>query len=736
MDTAAPSSLHYRAFICYSHRDQRWARWLHRALESYRVPRRLVGETTEAGTAPARLSPIFRDREELPSASDLSQKINEALEQSANLIVICSPDAAKSRWVDAEVRAFKRMGRAERIFCLIVGGEPDGSDQPGRAAEECFVPALRFRFDSDGQPTSERVDPVAADGRADKDGKSDAKLKLIAGLLGVGFDVLKQREHHRRVRGLMAVAAAALLMMLIMTGLAIDAVIARKAAVTAREAAERRQKQAENLVEYLLGDLNDQLRRVQRLDVLEGVDDKAMTYFQSLSTVDVTDQVLAQRVKALQKIGAVRADQGKLPAALESFRAASALAEELARRAPADVTRQADYAASLNWVGNAYWSQGDLGQAMQNFRQAIGLLEQASASRPADRELAKTLASARTNAGRVLEARGDFDGARRLYEDIRRAFESLRVEEPQNSRWQSELGYAYDNLGKVALEQGQLDQAIGAYRDVRRIKAALAAGDPKDFGAQEALLISDAILGRTLALCGAQAAALNHVRDAVNRAKSLTDFDGTQTPWRVEWADYTRLLGGLLRLDGKFDEAGGLDGAAVRTLSELVAADPSNSRWRRKLAAAQTEAARIKLAKGDLDAAASLLTDAVAQIHGDRAATIGDRDLILLKTQISIALGQVAAKRHDATAARNNWIEARDGIAPVAQVGNDPNFLAGWASALLLLHEDSAARPVVAKLAALGYRSPDLAALVPAALSRQIVGTAPVRCSDDEVANN
>ena len=61
----------YKAFISYSHRDQKWAGWLHRAIETYRVPKHLVGQQTSMGTIPARTAPVFRDRDELASATDL-----------------------------------------------------------------------------------------------------------------------------------------------------------------------------------------------------------------------------------------------------------------------------------------------------------------------------------------------------------------------------------------------------------------------------------------------------------------------------------------------------------------------------------------------------------------------------------------------------------------------------------------------------------------------------------------
>ena len=175
----------YRAFLSYSHRDAKWADWLHKALESYRPPKQLIGTITALGTVTKRLAPVFRDREELASATDLGVVISEALSQSACQIIICSPEAAKSRWVNEEILAFKRLGREDRIFCLIVGGEPNTTDVPGREDEECFPKALRFKIGADGALSDARTEPIAADARPGKDGKNNALLKLSACILGV-----------------------------------------------------------------------------------------------------------------------------------------------------------------------------------------------------------------------------------------------------------------------------------------------------------------------------------------------------------------------------------------------------------------------------------------------------------------------------------------------------------------------------------------------------------------------
>jgi tetratricopeptide (TPR) repeat protein len=710
--SVAAAASRYRAYISYSHGDRGWADWLHRVLETYRVPSRLVGTRTAAGVVPRRLIPVFRDRTELASAADLAARINEAIQRSDNMIVICSPRAAVSRWVNEEVLAFKRLGREERIFCLIVDGEPNVGDLPGRAPEECFVPALRYHLGTDGALSDRRTEPIAADARPGKDGKANAKLKLIAGLLDVGFDTLKQREQRRHMRRMAATTAAALVVMAVTTVLAVDALIERHHALIAQQAAERRQKQAEELVRFMLGDLHDKLAQVGRLDVMQAVDDKAMAYFRSLPTADVTDRVLAQRVKALQEIGATRESEGELAKALEAYRSASTLAAELLQHAPTDVMRQADYANTLSWIGRVDWYQGNLAQAAQNFRAASELLRKAAAARPADNQLGLQLSSALVNTGRVLEAHGDFDAAKPYYEAARDTYARLSERDPSNPEWSLQLAYAYNDLGKLAFEQGHLENAIRDYRADQRLKSALAARQPKNQEVAEGLLVSDAILGRTLGWCNDMPDALHFTALAVASARKLMAFD----PKNDEWADffglYSQQLGSLLRQRGQLGLAAAADDDAVRVLSALAAKDPANTSWQQDLAQSRLELSRLQLARNDLEGAASTASAAQATVERLLGGNPGDRGLVLLAAQAELVAGQIAAERRNSAAARQYWLRARDAVLPATRSGADPNFIAAWIEALLRLGETGAARPALVKLNAMGYRTPDFAAVV------------------------
>ena len=180
----------YRAFISYSQRDKAVGRRLQRWLETYRVPAGAGADIERS----RRLGRFFRDDDEMPASSDLAGTLRGAIEDSENVIVICSPNAAKSKWVNEEILHFRSLGGGNAIFAVIAEGTPNAVDP----ARECFPPALRSP-----------VEPMALDLR--KESKSRIRTRLAAGLLHLSFDDLWLRERRRRCRTAIQFAALALI---------------------------------------------------------------------------------------------------------------------------------------------------------------------------------------------------------------------------------------------------------------------------------------------------------------------------------------------------------------------------------------------------------------------------------------------------------------------------------------------------------------------------------------------
>jgi WD40 repeat protein len=273
----------YWAFISYSHHDLRAAVQLHRWLERYVVPRRLVGRASPTGPLPRRLAPIFRDRDELPSSAELGGVINQALSESRYLIVICSPRSAASRWVNEEIRQFRALGGSDRILALIVDGDPASSDP----AQQCFPPAMRWDADS---ASPRAVEPIAADLRRGGDGEYKARMKLVAGLLDVGLDELLRRERRRELQqrlGWTAGIAAVL-------ALAASLLLLQQRQFSAREHAETVARLLENGRQELLA--GAQMRAAVYLSEAyrDGIDTPALRFMlrQAMQPIDALTQVI------------------------------------------------------------------------------------------------------------------------------------------------------------------------------------------------------------------------------------------------------------------------------------------------------------------------------------------------------------------------------------------------------------------------------------------------------------
>ncbi|ANP45692.1 toll/interleukin-1 receptor domain-containing protein [Candidatus Viadribacter manganicus] len=187
------------AFISYAHADQRFAKKLHTALEQYRIPAALRSgaRCREDGG----IGRLFRDDDELGAGDSLGAALEGAIDESANMIVIASPASATSKWVDKEVRRFKRRQDGSKVLAVIVAGSPGAN-----TSEECFCPSLKVQIDGNGEPTTILDEPLAPN--ASKEPFRKLVVRLVAALSGLDFDVLWQRNARRQRGRMMALAGA------------------------------------------------------------------------------------------------------------------------------------------------------------------------------------------------------------------------------------------------------------------------------------------------------------------------------------------------------------------------------------------------------------------------------------------------------------------------------------------------------------------------------------------------
>jgi len=682
----------YYAFLSYSHKDGELADWLHRELEKFRVPSALAGKLTANGVVPRRLTPIFRDQHDLSAGHDLAVEIEAALAASQFLVVLCSPTAAKSRWTNLEIESFKRTRPEGCVLAAVAAGEPFASDMAGREDEECFPPALRYKYDRRGHQTSKRAEPLAADFREGGDGKRLAFLKLVAGMLGVGLDELVQREQTRRQRRLAILAAASLGGMAITSTLAVTA-------IQARDAAREQRREAEGLIGFMLGDLKDKLEPIGRLDALDGVGAKVLTYYQQEGTSDLSDAALLQRSRALSLMAEVATKRGDIDGALRLYRGAMAGTAEAIRRNSSDPQRLFDHAQNVFYVGEIAQQRGDFKTAESDMREYRRLAGQMVALGPDNMKWRMEVQYADVDLGAVLYAQRRYAEAAAQFQEGLNTIEAISTADPTNLDYRKSVAESLAWLADAQRKVGQYDAALAArQRDVALLDQLYSRTHDVDY--RQRLVPAHTALGNLYQDRGESAAATEQYRSAIGHADALAAVEPDNAQW-LEYGYLARLaLVQQLLTERQSGEAGTQIEILCRTAHNLIARDGTNPMWRKAVANCLMVQARLALA-GEAKAQALNLEQQAVRISKSVHTDDSVADGILVATSYRW-LGDIQRGLGDLDGARNSWSSALSAI-PVG-VTEAPPDTAERMRILSRLGRAHEAALLASKLQSIGYR--------------------------------
>jgi tetratricopeptide (TPR) repeat protein len=682
----------YYAFLSYSHKDKDLADWLHRELERFRVPGSLAGRLTANGVVPKRLSPIFRDQHDLSAGGDLAEEIKAALAASQFLVVLCSPTAAKSSWTNQEIESFKRTRPEGCVLAAVVAGEPFASDIPGREEEECFPPALRYKYDRRGRPTNKRADPLAADFRAVGEGKRLAFLKLVAGMLGIGLDELVQRETTRRHRQLAWLAAASLGGMAVTSTLAVTAFEARN------EAREQR-REAEGLVSFMLGDLKDKLEPIGRLDALDGVGARVLAYYQKQDKSGLSDAALSQRSKALALMGQVADSRGKLDDALRLYREAMDGTAEAIRRNPRDPEAIWEHAQNAFYIGSIAQERDDYRTAENAMRDYKRLALRMVSLAPDSMKYRMEEQYAEANLGIVLKDQRRFAEAAGQFRDALRTMDAIATADPKNREYRKGLAEATAWLADTDVALGNYREALALrQRDIALLESLLRESNDVDY--RQRLIPAHRALGNVYADLGQTDAAIQQFRLATAHSDALARVE----PDNAQWTEYGAWphfdLAKQLLQNGQKDEAAAQVQAGCQMDAKLLSRDGSKAAARKLLTSCLMLQAQLARATGAQGQARGFAEKAVAA-----AASVHTSDPFEDATGVARAyrlLGDVERENGDAAAASSAWNSALARLSSTS--AEEPDQLALHAAILERLGRLAEAQPLRSRLTNMGYR--------------------------------
>ena len=180
--------LSYDAFISYSRQDKVFATLLKKALENFQPPRGLG--------LPQRYLKIFLDEEDF-TGPGYDSSLRKHLQDSARLLVVCSPAACRSQYVDDEIRQFVNANGAGQLVPVLISGIPNNEARPDQEAEFAFpkalCEALRMPLAADYRGFNLQKD------RINKGRFKSAWSKTLADLYSRSREQIEQREKKRQI---------------------------------------------------------------------------------------------------------------------------------------------------------------------------------------------------------------------------------------------------------------------------------------------------------------------------------------------------------------------------------------------------------------------------------------------------------------------------------------------------------------------------------------------------------
>ncbi len=600
------SAYDYKAFITYSHDDSATALRLQRALESYRVPSRLVGQQRGQGRISKRAGKIFRDREELPAGARLSETLNRALARSEFLIVICSPAARSSRWVNLEIKQFKKTHGSDKVLCYIVDGEPYAGEDTATKHLECFPGALEYLKSDAAAAVAE--EPIAADMRDTGDGKKLARLKIVSGLLGVGLDELVQRDTQRRYRSLMVISATSALGMIIMSALAF-------VAIDARNEEQERRAEAEDLIEFMLSDLRDRLDAVGRLDVLDSVGEKAIEYYSNVDLSEHTGPSLGRRARAFHLLGEVDDLKGDMQGARDAFEEAFQSTAELLARSPDDGERIYNHAQSVFWVGYLDWRLGNQTAAESAFREYIVLSSRLVEIDPDNPDWKAESGHSNINLGVYYYESGDAILAVEYFQNALTVFEELGDADQDSIDWLEMEAQSLAWLADAYEIAGDLQTSKGHRRRESVIHFSILEKDPDNQATYEALTISQNALADISISEGDLDLAISTLSKAGQLASRLMRRDPENMFYVYISSKLGHSLAEAMMYRGDLAEADGVLKQSRSQVAQLLSQDDEIVEWMVLDKKVQILEGRLSLARGEADEAVSSLVSAITELE-------------------------------------------------------------------------------------------------------------------------
>ncbi len=482
----------------------------------------------------------------------------------------------------------------------------------------------------------------------------------------------------------------------------------RDRAEEARRRADEMRARSEGLVRFLLGDLHQTLKPIGRLDVIRPVVQKTLEYFDSLHEGETTDTMLHNRAIAYMNIGDVLTDEGKKPEALEAYRKACEIVEQLIVRDPERVEWRLSLADSHDRIGQILYYQAKFQDAHEQHSRALSIRERLAEERPDDTRVRAGIASSRHKLGVLFWRNQELERALEFHQESISEFRALLKRDPENADLRSSLSWCLSTLGNVYRDLNDLEKAVEVTREGLAIREALASEQPANSGRLDDVLWTRSNLALLLLMQAKLEESLELFSRDMKLRRRLSDEDPTNMVRLSSITFPLSLMGETLFMLDRIEAAEETMRECLDITQVLLNRDPTSTYVIGSHARLNFQLAEVLVARGQWKEAEDFVESSLASAR--QAVEKAPKNAVLRKVLAGALTlrGRMLHHKKQKGEAREFWKEAMDTIAPIRSTGEELDILDITAQIHLLLGEPDSARPLLERLRVRRWISPSM----------------------------
>jgi eukaryotic-like serine/threonine-protein kinase len=490
--------------------------------------------------------------------------------------------------------------------------------------------------------------------------------------------------------------------------IAMSAIVLGLRAHRAEFIADQHRQEAEDLMDFMVGNLADKLRPLGRLDLLAGIGGKALSYFGDVQMSDLSPASREQQARALQTIGEVARSRADPNGAHRALMLAKSLLDINLAHGHESTTLLKDLGTDAFWLGQLSLDQGRLEEAEIWFQQYQSYSNRMMAREPENVDAWIEVSYANNSLGSIAQARGDNRAAATAFERSIALKRWALARRPNDHVLRAELADSLSWLGSARQAEGELRQAIELFEQEQAELKALRSAAPTELNWTDRLVGAIRRHASLLAATGNDSAAADELRAAAALAQSLTQRDPTNLLWQRAVLNVQTLAAEIQANLGNLRGAMELQTATATGLTSLTRLDPANQAWMLLESRNLLNLAESLLRLGRPQEALERFQTALDTMHQAAGQSRGSTELKqkMALGLLGLARARLALEQH--TAALEACQEAITILQPLVRIDVHNYYTQDlWVRSHLCVGQGDQVAPVEEWLTQIGYRQAD-----------------------------